>query len=275
MKTNGIKTVWAVFCISSLLAAGASRVNADASPTAAQAGKTTRGTIASVDAGDKTVKVKGLFFSRTYHLGDNCQIALGDRKDASAADLRPGQKVTLTYTDAGGVLVANRIALEELRFRGTVRSFDQENRLLTVRDLASSKTFKVPQNCRILIRDGKEGSLDDVKIGHKVSVIYESPADELVARGIEQMSLTHSGSLSAIDTTDRSLKTTQMLGNKRFNLADNCTIIVDGKPGAELKDLRLGDRCLLSYEAVNGVNVVTRIERQAEPARTETATSRR
>src|SRR5688572_1624015 len=164
MKTNGMKRVWTVLCVSSLLAV-ASRVGADAPPASAPGGKSTSGTIASVDAAGKTVIVKGLFFSRTYHLGDTCQIALGDKKDASPADLRPGQKVKIDYTDASGVLVANRVAQEEQRFRGTVKSFDRESRTLTVKDMASSKTFKVPQSCRILIRDGKEGSLDDVKIG--------------------------------------------------------------------------------------------------------------
>ena len=274
MKTKMNLTLITV-CVSSFLAASSLPSQADAPATAEKTGKTATGTVASVDTKEKTVKVKNLFSSRTYHLGDNCQFLLSDKKHATTADLRPGQKVTVHYTDASGVLVADRIAQEELRFRGTVRAFDRQSRTLTVKDLASSKTFQVPQNCKTVIRDGKNGALDDVKIGHNVTVIYETPTDGLVAREIEQKDLTYTGSLSAIDSTDRTIKAGQMIGNKKFNLADGCAIVIDGKVGAELSDLKLGDKCTLNYEDINGVFVVNRIERQPEPSRAETATSKR
>jgi Cu/Ag efflux protein CusF len=135
--------------------------------------------------------------------------------------------------------------------------------------------FKVPDSCHVTIRDGKEGTLEDIKVGHQVSVIYESPNDGPIARGIEQKSLTHTGSLSAIDSTDRSIKIGHLLGDKRFNLADRCTIIVDGNDRAKLSELGLGDEVILSYEDVNGVNVVNRIERPMEKPQTQTATSKR
>jgi Cu/Ag efflux protein CusF len=275
MKTNQLKLKWTVLCVSSLLGAGALRANADNPATPEAEGETSSGTIAMVDADAKTVKVKGLLFSKTYHVGDNCEFELGTKKDGAISDLRPGQKVTLRYAEVGGVRVANRIEQEEQRFHGTVKFFDLKNHTLTVKDFTSTRMFKVPDSCHVTIRDGKEGTLEDIKVGHQVSVIYESPNDGPIARGIEQKSLTHTGSLSAIDSTDRSIKIGHLLGDKRFNLADRCTIIVDGNDRAKLSELGLGDEVILSYEDVNGVNVVNRIERPMEKPQTQTATSKR
>ena len=45
----------------------------------------------------------------------------------------------------------------------------------------------------------------------------------------------------------------------KFNLAANCAVVLNGKPGAELRDIRLGDRLVLDYDQVNGINIVNRI----------------
>src|SRR2546430_10523733 len=82
--------------------------------------KTYTGIISAVDSKERVVRIKGTFFSKTFNLGGQCEFALVGKREAKLDDLRAGQKVTVTYKDASGVLVANRFAQEELRFTGAV-----------------------------------------------------------------------------------------------------------------------------------------------------------
>src|SRR5207245_7266107 len=96
-------------------------------------------------------------------------------------------------------------------------------------------------------------------VGHKVTVLYEIPNDKPLARRIEQKSETFTGSLTAIDAPERTVKAKQLLSSKKFRLARDCRIIADGKSEAELSDLNIGQLLSFSYEEVDGVNVVHRI----------------
>jgi len=49
------------------------------------------------------------YLSINVHHGDNCKFTT-EGKEASLSDFRPGQRVTVNYQDASGVLVADRIA---------------------------------------------------------------------------------------------------------------------------------------------------------------------
>src|ERR1700722_1687069 len=95
-------------------------VCARADGTTAAKEKTYSGTITIVDAKEKVVKVQGYLLTKTFQLADNCELKLGDKKEASLGDFRPGQRVDVVFKDAGGVLVANRISQELLRFSGEV-----------------------------------------------------------------------------------------------------------------------------------------------------------
>jgi hypothetical protein len=121
------------------------------------------------------------------------------------------------------------------------------------------------------LRDDRNGSLEDVKVGHQVTVVYELPGHSPVARAIEQTSATFVGTLNAIDASARTVKAKQLIGDKKFNLADNCEIVVNGKPGGSLSDLRLGQKLALSYDEIDGVNVATRIAPADQSTSTDTA----
>jgi len=45
----------------------------------------------------------------------------------------------------------------------------------------------------------------------------------------------------------------------KFNVADNCAIVINGKSDGQLSDLKPNDKLVFSYDEVNGVNVVSRI----------------
>lgn len=50
-----------------------------------------------------------------------------------------------------------------------------------------------------------------------------------------------------------------MFATKKFNVGDDCAVVINGKPGGKLTDLRPGESLMFSYDNVNGVNVVNRI----------------
>jgi Cu/Ag efflux protein CusF len=104
-------------------------------------------------------------------------------------------------------------------------------------------------------------------------VTYETPEGDATARQIAQTSATFTGSLTAIDLNERTIKAKQAFGTKKFNLADNCSIVVNGNADAKLRDLKPGDDLVFSYDVVNGVNVVNRIASADSPAEAVTASS--
>jgi Cu/Ag efflux protein CusF len=263
MKTNIMSLVTAVSL------AALTSAYADEQLTANTKTKTFSGILTAVDAKEKTVTVKKFWFDKTFNLADKCEFLDGDKKEARLSDLRPGQKVAVSYKNASGVLVANRIAQEKLLYSGTVREIDLNKHTLTVRGLGASKTFAIPAGCKVVLKDEKEGKLDDIKVGHKVTLVYEAPTGSPVLREIEQKSATFVGTLDAVDVSARTVKAKHLLGNKKFNLADGCAIVLEGKPDAQLSDLKIGQKFAFSYDEVDGVNVVNRIAQVEGTAKTE------
>jgi hypothetical protein len=107
-----------------------------------------------------------------------------------------------------------------------------------------------------------------VKAGHWVTVLYELPDNKPTARRIDQTSATFTGTLTAIDLTDRTMKAKHTVGSKKFNLASNCAIVLNDKIDGQLRDLKPGETLTFSYDEVNGVNVVNRIARAEAPMET-------
>jgi hypothetical protein len=241
-----------------LMLAGAVSVYADGSITAKE--KTYSGTISVVNANDKMVTVHGWLRTKKFVLADDCVLSSGGKRDLALGDFRPGQKVDVNYKDASGVLVANRITQEKLLFMGEVTALDQNSRTLTVQQGGTTRVFTLGDNCNILLSGNNKGALEDVRVGGRVTVTYETPQNLLLARTIEQKSALYVGTLSAINLPDRTVSADKrLLGDKRFHLADNCAIVVNGKMGGRLNDLRLGRNYELSYDTVDGVNIVNRI----------------
>jgi Cu/Ag efflux protein CusF len=234
-------------------------------PPAAAKEKTIKGEATSIDQTEKTVSIKNFWGTRKFNVADDCQVSLQNKAQASLPDLRPGQHLDINYEDAQGVLVAHQIAQRNVTFTGHVKALDPEKHTMTLRGHVTDKTFLIADNCKVTLRDEKSGTLSDVQPGHRVTVVYETPNGTVIARQIAQTSETFSGALTAIDLNDRTLKAKAFLNGKKFNVANDCSIVINGKPDARLSDLKLGDKLVFSYEDVNGVNVVNRIG-TAEPA---------
>jgi len=243
-----------------LTATAVFRASADQAATAARPEKSCTGTVASVDPKEHVLSVKGwTMMNKSFNVGANCAYHQLDKNNATVNDLRAGEKVTVSYQVVHGVLIADRVAQEPMRFEGMVKAIDTEKHTLTLHQGMSDKELRLAEDCKIALRNGKMGTFADIKVGNQVTATYETPGNKPVARQIAQTSLAFSGTLTAIDLGDKTVKAKAALGSKKFNLADNCTIVINGKPDGKLADLKPNDKLVFSYDEINGVNVVNRI----------------
>ena len=270
MKTNVLRT-WTAVCVSALTMTAALESLAD--DQAASPHKSYTGTIMSVDGKEHTLGLKGTFLSKTFNLGDNCAYELVDKNTGAPSDLRLGQRVKVTYQESHGVRVADRVVQQPLRYVGTVKTFDPIQRTMTLHGNGTDRTFQLAGDCRVVLRDYKSGALADIQPGNYVTVTYETPNEKPTAMKIAQTSETFTGSLTAIDLDQKTLKAKALFATKKFNVGDNCAIVMNGKINGQLAELKPNDKLVFSYDEINGVNVVNRIAPAGTPQQTETTTA--
>lgn len=212
------------------------------------------GAIAKVDHTEKTVVVKKGLFTKTFNLAKDCGFVLLDKKNAKLDDLQPGNRVEVTYQKSSGVLIAIQVRELETTFSGTVNSVDMEKRQVTVKGAWGNKTFQVRDDSKLVFKEKGDISLSGLKVGHKVNLTYENDNGVLAILKLEQNSLTFDGSILAIDTATHTLKAKSLFTEKKFNLAGDCKVLVDGKLG-QVTDLRIGQTAEINYEDISGVLV--------------------
>jgi Cu/Ag efflux protein CusF len=262
MKTKALRA-WAVVCLSALTATVAYRASADdasANATAAKPDKTYTGTIVSIDPKEHLLDVRGFpFSSKKFNLGDTCAYTIVGQDKGAIGDLRPGQKVMIGYQNAHGVLVADRVTQQPMRDEGMVKAIDPTTQTLTLHLGVMDKKFQLPADCEVTLRGDRAGTVADIQPGNHVLITYEVPNGKPTARQIAQTSETFTGDLTAIDLDQKTMKAKAMFATKKFNVGDDCAVVINGKPGGKLTDLRPGESLMFSYDNVNGVNVVNRI----------------
>lgn len=259
MKTSRSNT-WTSVCAFILLAMAVLRSSADPTTTTARAEKGYAGTIVAIDAKERVLTVKWwAMFKKSFNLGDNCAVSQLENSHAEVSDLRPGEKVSVGYEKANGVLIANRIEQEPMRFEGMIKAIAPDHGSIMLHGSTMDQQWLVANDCKITLRNGKPGTFNDIQLGSHVTVTYETPDDQRVIRQISQTSITFAGTLKAIDLVDKTLKANSAFDSKEFHVADNCTIMMNGKPDGHLADLELNDQFVFSYDEIDGVNVVNRI----------------
>lgn len=258
MKTTKSSN-WTAVCAAFLTTTAVFRASADGPATAVRPEKNYTGMIVSVDPKELTLEAKGFLLSKRFNLGAACSYAALDKASATAADLRPGEKVAIRYQDANGVLVADRVEQLPMRYEGMVKAVDPGAHTLTLHLRGRDESFQIANDCGVELRDDKSGTLVDVQAGDHVTVTYEKPGGKLTARQIAQTSLEFTGTLTAIDLGDKTVKAKSAFASKKFNVGDDCAIVVNGKPAGRLGDLKPNDRLVFNYDEINGVNVVNRI----------------
>jgi Cu/Ag efflux protein CusF len=75
-----------------------------------QAGDNFAGTIQAIDATSQSIKLKDYAGEKTFALADGCPIVVNGRLNGSLSDLRIGDRVSVSYENADGVFVANRVS---------------------------------------------------------------------------------------------------------------------------------------------------------------------
>jgi len=229
--------------------------------------KTYTGTVTSVDPKEHVLNVKGwTMWTKAFNLGETCAIAQLGKDNATVNDLRAGEKVSVSYQEVHGVLIASRVEQEPMRFEGMVKTISSDRQTLTLHRTALDKNVQFPADCKIVLRDGRSGTPADIQVGYHVMVTYETPGGTPTAREIAQTSIPFTGTLTAIDLNDNTVKAKAAFDTKKFVLADNCAIVINGRADGKLAELKPNDRLLFSYDEINGVNVVNRIGPANMPA---------
>jgi Cu/Ag efflux protein CusF len=256
-------------CASVLALTTALKVSADQTAAAVKPDKTYTGTVNAVDPTERTLDVKGFMLNKKFNLGDNCAYVLWNKPTGAIGDLRPGEKVTVAYRDAHGVLVADNVKQVPMTREGMVKSIDPAAHIMTLRVRSLDKKIRLPDDCAVVLRGGTSGALADIAAGNHVTVTYETPDNKLTARQIAQTSQLFTGTLTAVDLNNQTVKAKAVFSSKKFHLADNCAVVINGRPDGKLSELKLGDKLAFSYDDLNGVNIVNRIG-AAPPPETET-----
>src|ERR1051326_4248468 len=79
----------------------------------------------------------------------------------------------------------------------------------------------------------------------------------------EQQSMRISGTISAIDTAGQTMTVKGLLLSKTLKVGSDAQIAVEGKTGATLSDLKVGDHVEVSYRKEGSTFVAERITRSA------------
>ena len=219
------------------------------------------GQIVSVDSQDRMVSVKSWPLSqKEFNLGDKCAFALLGVNNGTVADLRPGEKITVMYQDSHGVRIADRIQQVPMQYEGMVKAIDPSTHTLTLQNrYGPDESLLIADGCNVTLRQNKAGVLTDIQPGDHVTVTYEEPNGSKTARQIAQTSAEFTGRLTAIDLDQKMVKARNPAETMKFNLADNCAIVVNGRTDGKLSQLQPNERLEFNYDTINGVNVVNRI----------------
>jgi Cu/Ag efflux protein CusF len=237
--------------------------NASATQTAPNAGpeKDYTGTVTAVDLKENTLETKGFLFGKKFNLGSACLYSfIGDTNGAETG-LHAGQKVTVAYQDVDGVLVADRIEQQPMRFEGRVKSIDPTAGTVTVHEdgLGMDKEFQFAAGCKVMLRDNRSGVVNDIQPGNYVALVYETPPGMPTIQIISQTSEKFTGTLTAIDLDERTIKAKSLFSEMKFSLGDSCVIVANGKTNGQMSDLKPDDKMVFTFDEINGVNVVNRI----------------
>ena len=272
MKTN-TRRLWLAAGVSALAiasVAGASAAEPSATPSATISGpeKTFTGIVSEVDPAEHVLKTRGtLLLAKKFELGAACSYKLSGNANGTEAGLHPGQKVTVSYQNADGVLVADRVEQVPMRFAGWVKAVNPAEHTVTVQTagFGFGKKFQFTDGCLVTLRGQVTGSLADIQAGNYVTLTYETPPGLPTLQRIAQNSEQFTGQLTAIDLGEKTLRVKTALETKSFNVGDHCVVVVNGKNDGHLSDLRPDERLVFTYDEINGINVVDRIVPASNP----------
>ncbi len=143
------------------------------------------GHIAALDATNRTLRVKSGLLDRVFTLAPDCEVIFRDGKPRTFAELKIGHRVTVKYLTPGDVKLARTIEQRSLEFTGGIEALDSRTDTVKAGGLMSSRTFRLADNCQIVVRGGTGGALKDLRIGDRVVFHYEEVDGVLIANRLE------------------------------------------------------------------------------------------
>ena len=161
-------------------ATGAPTQQVVSAATAALPEKSYTGMVVSADSKEHLLTVKSTLFSKKeFNLGDNCVYSflysMLINNDGAANNLRPGEKVTVSYRNAHGVLIADHIEQQPMRFVGVIKRIDPDKHTLILQRCIVFMQLDIATDCVTLLSNEKAGSLADIHPGDHVIIMYETP----------------------------------------------------------------------------------------------------
>jgi Cu/Ag efflux protein CusF len=125
----------------------------------------------------------------TFDLGDHFTISRGE-KEGKFADLKADDDVSVAYDKGITKFTASYILVHEGANknaelgRGSVKTFDADKKQLVLTDPNGKDwTFHVANDAKVRLND-KDSKVSDLKLGDKVTVVFDKKGDELTARDL-------------------------------------------------------------------------------------------
>lgn len=150
----------------------------------AQRWYTHTGYIKAATPANREIVMERMGMSRKYKVNDNTRLTIHN-DSAKLSELKPGQKVTVTYTKEDDVWLAQKVEDTSETFTGTVEAIDAGANSIKVKSLINTRKFNLGEGCKIVLNGETNGKLKDLRIGQKVTIDYEEVKGVMVAARIE------------------------------------------------------------------------------------------
>ncbi|MGV3753885.1 MAG: DUF5666 domain-containing protein [Verrucomicrobiota bacterium] len=150
----------------------------------AQRWYTHTGYIKAATPASREIVMERMGMAKKYKVNDNTRLTIHN-DTAKLGDLKPGQKVTITYTKQGDIWLAQKVEDTSETFNGTVEAIDAGSNTIKVKSLVNTRKFNLGEGCKIVLNGETNGKLKDLRIGQKVTIDYEEVKGVMVAARIE------------------------------------------------------------------------------------------
>jgi hypothetical protein len=125
----------------------------------------------------------------TFDLADHFTISRGE-KEGKFEELKPNDEVSIAYDKGITKYTASYILVREGTNktselgRGSVKTFDADKKQLVLTDPNGKEwTFHIGSDAKVRLND-KESKVSDLKLGDKVTVVYDKKGDEMTAKDL-------------------------------------------------------------------------------------------
>lgn len=146
---------------------------------------TVTGPVMAMDPKDRTFRIKSGWTSKQFTAAPNCKVILRDETKHPFEDLEIGQRVTVKYLTPEAGDMAQLIEQKSLEYDGSVEALDARSDTIRAGDLFSHRTFRLGDECQIVVNGNLGGELSDLRIGDHLTFHYEDVDGVLVANRIE------------------------------------------------------------------------------------------